>query len=79
MDNLWSGYCLDDALTLTAYDHIMAIFVTVYQWELTSTLQRQMSQLSCQLDQIASDGEKEIVQKWGFLSWDEQISCQPLF
>ena len=38
-----------------------------------------MSQLSCPLDQIASDGEKEIVQRLGFRSWDEQISCQPLF
>ena len=33
-----------------------------------------MSQLSCQLDQIASDGEKEIVLKLGLLFWDEQIS-----
>ena len=41
----------------------MVIFVTVYQRELTSTLQQQISHLNCQLDQIASDGEKEIVQK----------------
>ena len=37
-----------------------------------------MSQLSCQLAQIASDVEEETVQKLEFLCWDEQIPCQAL-